>query len=256
MNRVHWKFLLVGAVVAIALSVESRQVNAQWAGWYQPTTWSSCCTVPYYPAAYTVGYTPYYRTSYVVGYTPYVSTWGRYVGWRPGPVRRWLFGPYRWYRGPVGWPYATTAIAYDPCCTTDVTTETPAASPTPAAKPAPMPAPTYAPQQPSDVISPAPAEPKTSQRTPDTSGTLSVLVPSDAKVTVNGRETQSTGTHRQFVSHGLKAGFSYKYVVRAEVVRNGVVREDTRTLILTAGQTTALAFGFNTSTTEGLALAQ
>jgi uncharacterized protein (TIGR03000 family) len=117
-----------------------------------------------------------------------------------------------------------------------------------------MPAPTLAPQQPD--AAPTPVDPKATQTTPETSGTLAVLVPSDAKVTVNGRETKSTGTQRQFVSHGLKAGFSYKYVVRAEVVRDGVVREDTRTVILTAGQTTALAFEFDGRVTEGLALAQ
>ena len=50
----------------------------------------------------------------------------------------------------------------------------------------------------------------------------------------------------QFVSFGLKPGFSYKYVVKAQVVRNGQVQEDTRTVTLTAGEVTAVAFGFNT----------
>ncbi len=75
---------------------------------------------------------------------------------------------------------------------------------------------------------------------------LTVWVPYDAKVTVNGLETRSTGSRRQFVSFGLKPGLSYKYVVRAQVVRNGQSRWKTQTVMLTAGQITAVAFGFNT----------
>ena len=65
--------------------------------------------------------------------------------------------------------------------------------------------------------------PKTSAISAEESGVLTVWVPYDAKVTVNGLETKSTGSRRQFVSYGLKPGFSYKYVVRAEVVRNGKI---------------------------------
>ena len=82
---------------------------------------------------------------------------------------------------------------------------------------------------------------------------LTVWVPYDAKVTVNGLETKSTGSRRQFVSYGLKPGLSYKYVVKAEVVRNGQTVEDTRTVTLTAGQITAVAFGFNLTPPEQVA---
>ena len=82
-------------------------------------------------------------------------------------------------------------------------------------------------------------------------------MPYDAKVTINGLETRSTGSRREFVSYGLKSGLSYKYVVNAQVVRNGQMLEDTRTVTLTAGQMTAVAFGFNTPAdrASGLALA-
>ncbi len=103
---------------------------------------------------------------------------------------------------------------------------------------------------------PTPAAPKTSDLSTETSGSLTVWVPFDAKVTVNGRETHSTGSRRQYVSHGLTAGLAYKYVVHAEVVRDGQVVEDTRTVTLRAGDITAVAFGFNTTTTDGLALAR
>ena len=95
-----------------------------------------------------------------------------------------------------------------------------------------------------------PAVPKTSGTSADESGVLTVWVPYDAKVTVNGLETRSSGSRRQFISYGLKPGLGYKYVVRAEVVRNGQVQEDTRTVMLTAGQVTAVAFGFNTTSQQ------
>ena len=74
---------------------------------------------------------------------------------------------------------------------------------------------------------------------------MTVWVPYDAKVTVNGLPTRSQGSRRQFVSYGLNPGFSYKYVVRAEIVRNGRVIRDNKTVVLTAGDREALAFGFN-----------
>ena len=91
-----------------------------------------------------------------------------------------------------------------------------------------------------------PAEPtSTSSPTPETSGVVTVWVPYDAKVTINGLATRSTGSRRQFVSFGLKPGFSYKYEVRAEIVRDGQIVEEARTISLTAGQRSAVAFGFN-----------
>jgi len=56
----------------------------------------------------------------------------------------------------------------------------------------------------------------TSDTSAEQSVVLTVWVPYDAKVTVNGMETRSTGSRRQFVSYGLQQGLSYKYVVRAK----------------------------------------
>ena len=88
---------------------------------------------------------------------------------------------------------------------------------------------------------------------PGTSGVITVWVPYGAKVTINGLKTTSVGSHRQFISHGLKPGFSYQYEIKAELVRDGRVFEDTRTVTLTAGETTAVAFGFNTATVDQIA---
>ena len=95
--------------------------------------------------------------------------------------------------------------------------------------------------------------PKTSATSTDNSGILTVWVPFDAKVTINGLETRSTGSRREFVSYGLKPDLSYKYVVHAQVVRDGKLIEETRTVTLTAGQIEAVAFGFNTPPTEQVA---
>jgi uncharacterized protein (TIGR03000 family) len=131
----------------------------------------------------------------------------------------------------------------------------PSGAPTPAKKPAVEPPMPVEPAAPAMPAAPAPAMPKTSGVSAEESGILTVWVPYDAKVTINGLETKSTGSRRQFVSYGLQSGVSYKYVVKAQVVRNGQTQEDTRTIMLTAGQVTAVAFGFNT-TAQQVAAAQ
>lgn len=132
----------------------------------------------------------------------------------------------------------------------------PAQFPTPAVKKPTLepPAPAPAPEPPASPTTPpaeAPAKPSAGQTSlPDNSGLLTIWVPSDAKVTVNGNPTRSTGSKRQFVSYGLKPGFSYKYEVRAEILRDGKVVSDVQTVVLTAGQRTGLAFGFNKPAAE------
>lgn len=264
MNRQSWKYLLIGSVMAIALSSAAPQADAHWWGYYQPAAWG-------YGGYGYMGYTGYgyaygtYGCGYGCGYASYYpagyracnacDTGAWYLGYRPGPIRRLFFGRYRWYYGNDVWGAYCSTCATDvaPCCT-DGTVTTPATPsvPTPAKKPVAEPA---MPNEPGTPEAPAPAEPptpadeampKTSGTSAEESGVLTVWVPYDAKVTVNGLETRSSGSRRQFVSYGLKPGFSYKYEVRAEVVRDGKVQEETRTITLTAGQTTAVAFGFNT----------
>ncbi len=59
---------------------------------------------------------------------------------------------------------------------------------------------------------------------------LTIWVPHEAKVTINGMQTKSTGSRRQFVSYGLRPGFSYSYEVVAKVVREGKEYTDARLL--------------------------
>jgi uncharacterized protein (TIGR03000 family) len=269
MNRPNWKCLLIGAVVAVALSSTAPQADAHWWGAYQPVAWgcgyAPCYSPCYSPCCATVScYSP-------CGY----DSCGWYLGWRPGPVRRLLFGRYKWYWGgyAAGW-----CATYDASCCTEGPMAAPGGAPTPAPTPAKKPViepamptePTApaapAPEAPAPAAAPAPAVPapaapapvepaaplmpKTSGTSAEQSGVLTVWVPYDATVTVNGLETRSSGSRRQFVSYGLKPGFSYKYVVRAEVVRNGQVQEDTRTVTMTAGDITAVAFGFNATSQQ------
>lgn len=114
----------------------------------------------------------------------------------------------------------------------------PVITPSPANPPTPV--------TPTPVLPSAPGPiPKSTGTSSENSVSLTVWVPYDAKVLINGRETSSTGSRRQFYSTGLQPGLTYTYVIRAQVVRNNQPQEDTRTVSLTAGQITAVAFGFN-----------
>ena len=83
---------------------------------------------------------------------------------------------------------------------------------------------------------------------------LSVQVPADAKVFVNGLATTSKGDRRQYVSRGLNDGYSYSYEVRAEVVRDGKVVEETKSVYVKAGETSQLAFNLKPATTPETSL--
>jgi uncharacterized protein (TIGR03000 family) len=77
------------------------------------------------------------------------------------------------------------------------------------------------------------------------SGVLTVSVPADARVFVNGKATSSTGAVRHYVSRGLRNGYKYAYEVRVEMVRDGRTIEDVKTIELRAGETNYLAFDAN-----------
>lgn len=68
------------------------------------------------------------------------------------------------------------------------------------------------------------------------------MVPADAKVTVNGKETTSTGSERQYVSRDLVRGANYNFVVTATAVRDGKPVSITKTAKLTAGASAELSF--------------
>ncbi|HEX5442869.1 MAG TPA: TIGR03000 domain-containing protein [Pirellulales bacterium] len=85
------------------------------------------------------------------------------------------------------------------------------------------------------------------------SATLSVRVPADAKVFVNGLATTSKGSLRRYVSNGLQPGFNYAYEVRAEIMRDGQPISETKVVKLQAGQVSDLEFALNETDAESIA---
>jgi uncharacterized protein (TIGR03000 family) len=74
---------------------------------------------------------------------------------------------------------------------------------------------------------------------------LTVAVPDDARVFVNGNATTSTGVVRQFVSRGLKSGKSYRFQLRAEMdAVDGQVLTEEKELVVTAGEQKQVQFAF------------
>ncbi len=74
---------------------------------------------------------------------------------------------------------------------------------------------------------------------------LTVSVPSSAKVFVNGKPTTSTGAVRQFVSHGLQPGRTYKFEVRAELDgADGQKLSEEKSIAVVSGQREQMAFAF------------
>jgi len=73
---------------------------------------------------------------------------------------------------------------------------------------------------------------------------LTVDVPAEAEIIVNGHTTRSTGTRREFVSTGAEPGLVYRYEVWAAVTRNGRRLEEIKSITLRAGESGKLSFDF------------
>lgn len=76
----------------------------------------------------------------------------------------------------------------------------------------------------------------------DNAATLTVEVPENAIVTVNGHKTQSEGAVRQYLSKGLQPGYVYTYVVKAVFDVDGVEQSETKSIKLRAGDVQRLEF--------------
>jgi uncharacterized protein (TIGR03000 family) len=101
----------------------------------------------------------------------------------------------------------------------------------------------YQARTPAPALAKAP-KPATSYRPTQDGVLLSIDVPEDARVYVNGTLTKTVGTHRQYACSGLLPGNGYKYQVRAVVTRNGKELSDTQVVRFRAGETRDLAFDF------------
>ena len=96
------------------------------------------------------------------------------------------------------------------------------------------------------------ARPK--EAVPENSAILKIAVPMDAVVFVNDQKTSTAGTYRSFVSFGLTEGNEYDYVVRVEVVRNGLKYVESQTVTLTAGELKSVTFPFDSLNQTPLAM--
>ena len=227
MFRTSWKLLLLGMVLIGISAAATSEAEAGWWGCARPACWysSPCCSFPCY-------------TSCCVS-----SCDGWYLGWRPGPIRRAVFGPYRWYPSTccsVGW--CCDCCSYDCCCT--VTEATPAAdapTPAPTNRPTPAPAPAPAAGTPND---PANASDASVIESPSSIGTITLQIPADATVVINGLKTTARGTERVYKSYNLKPGYAYDYEVHIQLDRNGELLEEVRNVRLTAGAGETLAVDF------------
>ncbi len=251
--------LLVGVVAAVFLA--GSEANAGWNHWrgYNAVPyvgWSGysysyyggwgACGLGCYTPTYTACYTPCYTACYDPCYTP-----GCYVGYRGcGLLSRLAYRRrahhYNYYWGGYSPFWAGSACCWgcgcatvDCCCGgmesgiqygAPVIVPDQQGGPTPADPPA------------ADPNMNLPEKQTSFSRD---SALLTVAVPSDARVLVNGIPTRSTGSQRRYVSRNLTPGFDYTYEVRAEVMVDGKPVVQTKTAQLRAGQDVKLNFDMN-----------
>jgi uncharacterized protein (TIGR03000 family) len=75
--------------------------------------------------------------------------------------------------------------------------------------------------------------------------TISVTLPADARLTVDGVATRSTSASRLFVTPDLSVGFDYVYTLRAEVVVDGQTVAQSQRVTVRGGYMTNVPFSFS-----------
>jgi uncharacterized protein (TIGR03000 family) len=76
----------------------------------------------------------------------------------------------------------------------------------------------------------------------DGSALLVVSLPQDARLTVDGHATSSTGPRREFASPPLEAGTTYQYNLQATVTREGKTVSENKKILVRAGVRTEVNF--------------
>ncbi len=244
--------LLLPAILAIALLSGLSQADA----FVWQRLWLGGCCTP----AWGISYDP-------------CCDFGWYRSWGPVyraglfPRRVWLRSAYccdfsgSW--GQNGGDALSSGCCGAPAGATGITP--PPTPPMPPSSPADA-QPKLAPQPPAppspgadgtdSILRPGPVAPPKPGISPAPSGTsvprkgqmqLTINVPADAEVSINGRPTRSLGPERRYVSYGLEPGKVYPYVVSV-VVRSPSNGEDsrvTRTIYVRAGEERQVAFSQN-----------
>jgi len=160
---------------------------------------------------------------------------------------------------PAPAPAKTFALPPDPA--------EPASAPTPAPTPAPAPAPSLKlDTDPAPAIDPLLPDPSVPQKSldplqgkgvsvPTNEGTISIIVPENARVTINGYVTKSSGRIRRYVAKSLQPGLVYPFNIQVEVVRDGQTLTDQRQVKLSGGSLEAVVFNFDKTTVDRIAKA-
>ena len=187
------------------------------------------------------------------GYVSYGSRGGSWGSWRE----------------PIGTPVATSyvvpATSDCPSCISGgvIAPASPIvapAAPYPYYEASPNPTPTPSPAVPEGDLSPptdnsfgAPPSPKPEPDDGETriqpirsrNAVLTVAVPREAKIWINGKPTKTEGTLRSYVSRKLKSGQAYQFDVKAVVIKKGRPVALTRRVSLRAGVQKTVDFDFN-----------
>jgi uncharacterized protein (TIGR03000 family) len=79
----------------------------------------------------------------------------------------------------------------------------------------------------------------------DAPARLTVRLPADAKLFVNGVACPLADATRSFATPKLQAGRDYYYTLRAEITRDGRVQTQTRRVDVAAGQRVNVRFDFD-----------
>jgi uncharacterized protein (TIGR03000 family) len=96
-----------------------------------------------------------------------------------------------------------------------------------------------------------PPKPEGTEGQPTSASTLlTVIVPAEARIFVNGKLTTTPGTQRQYISRDLSPGYRYTYRVRAEMKQDGKTLAETKVVEIRAGESKALSFDFNSAVAE------
>jgi uncharacterized protein (TIGR03000 family) len=77
--------------------------------------------------------------------------------------------------------------------------------------------------------------------------TIIVMVPADARLTVDGNATTSTTARRVLVTPSLEVGSEYVYSLTASVVVDGQIVPQTQNVTVRGGSTTQVSFDFATT---------
>jgi uncharacterized protein (TIGR03000 family) len=74
---------------------------------------------------------------------------------------------------------------------------------------------------------------------------ITVHLPANARLTIDGEATTSTSAVREFVSPALAAGKNFSYTFQAEFTRDGKTVVETRDVTVRAGLNTEVRFASN-----------